>query len=58
MHQEVVGSVPDQGTFLEGCGFNPQWACVGGNQVMFLSHINISFSLKKQIDKNMSSGED
>ena len=42
MHGNVVGSVPRQGTYPGG-GFDPRLGHVlEGNQLIFLSHINLS----------------
>ena len=66
IHQKWVGSIPGQGTYLEG-GFDPIiGAHTGGNWSMFLPHshqCSLSFSLSLSLLLslkliNMSSGED
>ena len=41
---KVAGSIPSWGTSL-GCGFILVRVCTRGNQLMFLSHIDVSLSL-------------
>ena len=48
-YQKFAGSIPHQGTYLS-CRFHPWfrdlrppvWVCAGGDQLMFLSHIDVS----------------
>ena len=49
----VASLIPSQGTCL-GCGMVPSWGHVRGNQLMYLSHINVSFplSLPSHLSKN------
>ena len=57
MDQKVMGLILGQGTY-PGCGFNPLLACVReGNQSIFLSHLDVSLSLKSNEKKNVL-GED
>ena len=44
VHQKVAGLIPSQGTYL-GCGFD-HWPghITGGNQSLFLSHIDVFLS--------------
>ena len=55
-HAWVAGLIPSQGTMI----LIPICACVGGNQLMLLSLIDVSLSLPlslKAMKKKMSSGE-
>lgn len=66
-HRRVTGSIPKQ-WHVPGCSFalHPGQVSVGGNQLMYLSHFNVSLSfslpsLLSPLSKNsitMSSGED
>ena len=61
-----MGSLPSQGTYL-GCRFDPSpggftpgpgtsylvQACIGGNQSMFLLHMDVSFSKSKKKKKSL-----
>ena len=68
--RRVTGLIPGQGTY-PGCGFDPWSGYVReGNQLMFLSHTDVSFSLclclclclslpsLSKSNKKLSSGED
>ena len=52
-NQKVADLIPSQGTYV-GCGFHfpvqvhkiPRQVCMGGNQSMLPSHIDVSLSLK------------
>ena len=48
-NQKIVGSIPGQGTYLDcrfdsqsKCFWSPVQACTRGNQLIHLSHINVS----------------
>ena len=52
-NQDITGLIPSWGIGL-GCGPGPHWGCVRGNQLMFLSPIDVSlsFSLHSLLSKN------
>ena len=52
IHQKVVGSIPDQGIYLD-YGFDPVGVHTGGNQSMFLSHIDVSLSLSLSLPPSL-----
>ena len=43
VNQKVTDSIPVQGTCL-GCGPGAQLGCTRGNQLKFLSHIDVSLT--------------
>ena len=58
VHQRVAGSIPSQGTYLRsGFGRDPLLtvrADAGGNQVMFLSHIDLCLFLSPSLSLQIS----
>ena len=51
---KVAGSMPSQSTCL-GCRFSPWSGCMRGNQLMYLSYINISVPLSPSLPLSLKS---